>query len=250
MGRTGQHGHALRGDVFEPPAAFPRPAPVLVYLHGGGWVCGSPATYHKLLAHFAARGFVVVAPDYPHAPEHPSPAAEDACLAAALWAKENAPAFGGDATSMMVAGDSAGAWLAVRLAAATEGIGLFSSAALLYGWFDASEAALADLARRDAGFAQSLAFMARAYLGSGAQRSVFEEFRHLPPTMVVFGALDPLAGQSEAAAAALAAHANDEDADGLLVVPGVGHGFLQCDLFAATTPTLDAVAAFLHGPGG
>lgn len=65
--------------------------PVLVYLHGGGWVLGNDPSHANLAATYAATfGYVVIMVDYRLAPEHPFPAAVDDSYAATLWAAENA----------------------------------------------------------------------------------------------------------------------------------------------------------------
>jgi acetyl esterase len=59
----------LRADVAVPKGNGP--FPVVVYLHGGGWVAGSPKTHRKLGMQFAEAGFVTINVDYRLAPEHP-----------------------------------------------------------------------------------------------------------------------------------------------------------------------------------
>jgi acetyl esterase len=107
-------GGAIRLRVFHPEA--PRPGrtdgpglPVLVYLHGGGWVILSPETHAKLTRSLAlAARAIVVSVDYRLAPEHPFPAPLDDCLAAFRWARANARSLGGDPRRVALAGDSAG----------------------------------------------------------------------------------------------------------------------------------------------
>src|SRR5262249_58601271 len=62
----------LHADIAVPKGAGP--FPVVVYLHGGGWVAGSPKTHRKLGMQFAEAGFLTVNVDYRLAPEHPFPA--------------------------------------------------------------------------------------------------------------------------------------------------------------------------------
>jgi acetyl esterase len=114
----------LTGRLYTPPGAA-APLPVLVYLHGGGWVVGSVATHDpfcRLLSE--AAGMIVVSVDYRLAPEHPYPAAVQDTLAAVRWAADHAARFGGDAGRLAVGGDSSGANLAAvaanRLCAITE----------------------------------------------------------------------------------------------------------------------------------
>src|SRR5258708_5343965 len=59
----------LSADIAVPKGNGPYP--VVVYLHGGGWVAGSPRTHRKLGMHFAAAGFLTINVDYRLAPEHP-----------------------------------------------------------------------------------------------------------------------------------------------------------------------------------
>ena len=87
--------------------------PVLVYLHGGGWVAGSVATldpFCRLLSE--AAGVIVASVEYRLAPEHPYPAAVEDTLTAARWAAEHAAEWGGDTARLAIGGDSAGANLA------------------------------------------------------------------------------------------------------------------------------------------
>ena len=55
-------------------------APVMLYLHGGGYVVCSPRTHRPITGFFAHAGFRVFCPDYRMAPEHPFPAAVDDAL--------------------------------------------------------------------------------------------------------------------------------------------------------------------------
>jgi acetyl esterase len=105
-------GGPLRLHAYSP--GTPGPWPVLLYAHGGGFVIGDLETHDKVcrtLCHHS--GMLVVAVDYRLAPEHPFPAAPDDVEAALRWVLANATALGGDAGRIAVAGDSAGAQLAL-----------------------------------------------------------------------------------------------------------------------------------------
>jgi acetyl esterase len=116
---------ALAGRLYTPP----RPAeklPVLVYLHGGGWVAGSVATHDpfcRLLSE--AAGVIIVSVEYRLAPEHPHPEALQDARAAVLWAADNAAQWGADPARLALGGDSSGAHLAAvtanRLCSTREG---------------------------------------------------------------------------------------------------------------------------------
>ena len=87
---------ALTGRLYTPPRGS-ETLPVLVYLHGGGWVAGSVATHDpfcRLLSE--AAGVIIASVEYRLAPEHPHPAALEDALAAVHWAANNAAQWGGD----------------------------------------------------------------------------------------------------------------------------------------------------------
>ncbi len=92
--------------------------PVLLYLHGGGFVIGGLETHDSLCRQLALRsGGAVLALDYRLAPEHRFPAAVDDAWAAMRWlAGEGATALGLDGGRLAVGGDSAGGTLAATCA--------------------------------------------------------------------------------------------------------------------------------------
>jgi acetyl esterase len=95
------------------PSGEAQPRPVMVYLHGGGWVIGAVATvdpFCRLLSE--AAGVIIVSVEYRLAPEHPYPAALEDTLAAFDWVAAHAHEWGGDASRLALGGDSAGANLA------------------------------------------------------------------------------------------------------------------------------------------
>jgi acetyl esterase/lipase len=89
-----------------------QPGRSLIYIHGGGYSLGSPHTYRGFIAALSRAARVAVyAPDYPLAPEHPYPAAADACLT--VFEQLVSSGSGG---AVALAGDSAGGGLALGLA--------------------------------------------------------------------------------------------------------------------------------------
>ena len=93
------------------------PSPVVIYCHSGAFVLGNLDTDHRQCVQFARQGScTVVSVDYRLAPEHPHPAALDDAMTVLNWVAENASELGVDAGRLAVAGSSAGAALAARLA--------------------------------------------------------------------------------------------------------------------------------------
>ena len=89
------------------------PGPVLVFLHGGGWVIGDLDTHEPLCIDLAVGLDVpVVAVDYRLAPENPFPAALEDSIEAARWIASNPEELGRTTTGLFIAGDSAGGNLA------------------------------------------------------------------------------------------------------------------------------------------
>ncbi|MFT7288523.1 MAG: acetyl esterase [Halieaceae bacterium] len=102
----------LRAHLYEGPKAAERP--LVIYFHGGGWVVGDLQTHHAYCRALSQHsGATLIAIDYRLAPEHLFPAAHDDCLAAADSIAERIGDFGPSNGSIVLAGDSAGANLAV-----------------------------------------------------------------------------------------------------------------------------------------
>lgn len=115
-------GGPLALRIYAPPRVAAAPVPLLLYVHGGGWVIGDLETHDAVCRQLCHdSGMKVVAVDYRLAPEHPFPAAPDDVEAALRWLHTHAAALGGDAKRIAVAGDSAGAQLALVAARRTAG---------------------------------------------------------------------------------------------------------------------------------
>ncbi|NKB59135.1 MAG: alpha/beta hydrolase fold domain-containing protein [Alphaproteobacteria bacterium] len=100
--------------IYTPEAeSGPSGLPVLVFLHGGGWIFGDIDTHDamcRVLAHEAAC--LIVSVDYRLAPEHKFPAGLEDCLTVLDWVAANATGIEGDASRIAIGGDSAGGNLA------------------------------------------------------------------------------------------------------------------------------------------
>ena len=98
------------------PTEGQSPRPAVLWIHGGGYIAGSPQL-EALGAGRLARdlGVVAVSPDYRLAPEHPFPAAIDDCMATLTWMRLNADELGIDRDRIAVVGASAGGGLAAAV---------------------------------------------------------------------------------------------------------------------------------------
>lgn len=106
--RYGAHErHTL--DVYEPTGHAGTSRPVLVCVHGGGFIRGDKAAKSNAGYCFARQGFVTVAPNYRLAPESRWPSGPQDVAAVVRWLSEHAGRFGGDSRRIVLMGESAGA---------------------------------------------------------------------------------------------------------------------------------------------
>jgi acetyl esterase/lipase len=110
----GTHGQKL--DVWRNGVAKPEGAPVIVFLHGGGWVKGDRPSYGWAARGLASKGFVVVVADYRKVPEVRFPAFLEDGAEAVRWTRDHIARLGGDPARIAVMGHSAGAHTAIMLA--------------------------------------------------------------------------------------------------------------------------------------
>ncbi|MCR5734321.1 MAG: alpha/beta hydrolase [Lachnospiraceae bacterium] len=98
-------------DVYRPRAAGDKKLPVILNIHGGGWVYGDKEVYQFYAMSLAQRGFAVVNFNYRLSPEHRFPThIEDIC-AAFSWTVKNKDRYGFDTDNLFAVGDSAGGHL-------------------------------------------------------------------------------------------------------------------------------------------
>lgn len=101
-------GHKIDIYIYRTANIQPN-APVLVYLHGGGFTAGDIHLFGKQMQYIAEQsGAVVVFPEYRLAPENPFPAPVEDAWGAVQWVHAHASELGADPAKLMVAGDSAG----------------------------------------------------------------------------------------------------------------------------------------------
>jgi len=117
-------------DIYTPDGEGGQPRPVILWIHGGGFISSSAATvadYAILLAH---AGYTVASLDYSLAPGSRYPVPLRQGNAALRFLRANAGRFGGDPARIVLGGDSAGAQIASELAAVQTDPGLARSAGL------------------------------------------------------------------------------------------------------------------------
>lgn len=201
----------LKARLYVPEGASGN-APLLVFLHGGGFIFGDLDSHDapcRLLA--SESGVKVLSIDYRLAPESPFPAAYDDSVAAFRWAVEHAAELGADPARIGVGGDSAGGNLAAGVALA---VGEDCAFQLLIYPVTQSEANTRSREDLSEGFYLTSDFIAAAtnnYLPEGIDR---RDPRHAPlyaeipatgiaPAYVATAGFDPLRDEGEAYAAKL-----------------------------------------------
>jgi len=248
-------GARVTADVLVPNRAGPHP--VLVYLHGGGWVAGSPRTHRKLGLRFAEAGYLVVNVDYRLAPEAPFPAPFEDCAFAVRWAAQNAGRFGGDARRLALGGDSAGGNLTAAVAADLAGDASaprIRAALLIYGVYDFSVMSqMTDAAPNgDVEAARKLRdAMIHAYLGTNPtparladpRASPIHAAAKLPPSFLVVGTADPLVEQQRALVTELARAGVEHES---VILDGMPHGFVQYEFLPQALDAIRRMTAFLE----
>ena len=198
--------------IFTPTGSAP--FPLLVFLHGGGWVIGSPNTHAKLCAELAeGAGVVVMSVDYRLAPEHPAPAPLDDCVAAIRWAAEHGSEIGAAGGRFAVAGDSAGGNLAAAAALRLrdEGGPVPGFLLLFYGAFT-GDLDLPSVIENGEGkilTRKAMEWFYMHYLSGGATTDdpliapIKGNLAGLPPAHLIVGSQDPLLDDSRLFAKAL-----------------------------------------------
>jgi len=106
-------GYSMPARLYQPSGKHQQPLPILLFIHGGGWVSGDLDT-HDVLARALSNGVnaIVLAIEYRLAPEHPAPAGIEDCYSALQWLDDNATGLNGDKQRIVIVGDSAGGNLA------------------------------------------------------------------------------------------------------------------------------------------
>ena len=235
-------------DVYR-PVSNAHKAPVIVFFYGGNWVSGERRDYAFVGRALAARGFVVVVPDYRLYPQVRYPDFLVDSAGAVAWTAREIARYGGDPARIFVMGHSAGAYNAAMLA-------------LDPRWL-AAQGMKPDMLRGWIGLAGPYDFLP---VSNRTTQPVFnapdtppdsQPLAHVsassPPALLIAANKDKLvdpARNTGGMAARLLAHHVPVRA---LYVDGVNHSTLVVSLsnsLKGLAPTLDAVEAFVRSDGG
>jgi acetyl esterase len=211
---------AAVGDVrvrIVKPAGAEAVLPVVLYMHGGGWILGNAATHDRLVRELAVGAHAaVVFVEYTPSPEAHYPVAIEQGYATAQWIIRDGATKGLDARRMAVAGESVGGNMAAALAlmAKERGDVTFVQQSLFYPVTDAAMNT-ASYERFATGYylsRRSMEWFWDAYAPDRSQRSEItaspnqataDQVRGLPPTLVFVDEADVLRDEGEAYAAKL-----------------------------------------------
>ena len=235
------NGAQLTLDVTVPRG--PGPFPVLVYLHGGAWIWGSPVTHRKLTHRFAQQGFLTLSVDYRLAPEHPFPAGLHDCIHATHFAAQMAKKWGGDPEQLVIAGDSAGANLAAATAielANNVGAPDIRAVGLLYGVYDFRTDEEADLMTE---LLYDAYLDGQSHLVDDPRVSPVIKASSLPPAYISVGGEDELIEDAEKLRAVMTEAGKAHE---YKVYPGMPHAFVQMEFLPFARTGIKDMTGFLH----
>jgi acetyl esterase len=242
----------VRVRIVRPPDATGT-LPVILYMHGGGWVLGNSDTHDRLVRELAVgTGATVAFVEYDRSPEVHYPVAIEQGYATARWIVREGAANQLDPGRMAVAGDSVGGCMAAALAlmANERGDVRFVQQSMYYPVTDArmNTASYEQLAEGYFLTAKGMAWFWDAYLPEVDRRSEpfasplrasDEQLAGLPPTFVIVDEADVLRDEGEAYAARLRAA-------GVAVTTvrydGITHDFMMLNPLSGTHATRAAVA--------
>ena len=234
--------------------------PVIVYMHGGGWILGNAATHDRLVRELAVGARAALAfVEYPNSPEAHYPVAIEQGYATAQWITRNGASKGLDASRMAVAGESVGGNMTAALAlmAKERGDVTFVQQSMYYPVTDAAMNTASYeqfatgyyLARKEMEWfwdAYTADQAQRAEITASPNQASIAQVTGLPPTYLCVDEADVLRDEGEAYAAKLRSA-------GVPVTTvrynGVIHDFMLLDALSQTRAAraaIDQATAFLR----
>ncbi|MEV5912677.1 alpha/beta hydrolase [Streptomyces chartreusis] len=231
--------------------------PVVLYVHGGGWVLGNAGTHDRLVRELAVGANVAVAfIEYDRSPEAKYPVAIEQAYATAQWITAKGAEEGLDASRLAVAGDSVGGNMTAALAlmAKQRGDVTFVHQSLYYPVTDASQNTESYQEFADGPFltAKSMAWFWDCYTTDPAQRAEItasplraslEDLQGLPPALVIVDENDVLRDEGEAYAAKLIQAAVPTTS---IRINGTLHDFMMLNPLRPTQATTAAMELAIH----
>jgi len=252
-------------DVYRPNTAK-SPTPVVMFIHGGGWVEGEKEEDVLELLPYLQMGFAAVNVEYRLAKVSPAPAAVEDCLCALHWIGRNAKKYNFDLNKIIVTGGSAGGHLALTTAMIPPSAGFDNecayqededwnaprpntrpNVAAVVNWFGITD--VADMLEG----APNMRSYAVAWLGSLPNREDLAKRLSpltyvrpgLPPIITIHGDADHVVPYVQALRLQEALNKAGVK-NQLVTVPGAGHGDFNLD---QETKAFEAIKAFLAGVG-
>jgi acetyl esterase/lipase len=229
-------GKPLLMDIFVPEMPLRRPAPAVLWLHGGGWERGDKdETTGALL--LTENGFITASINYRLSEVSPFPAAIEDCKCAIRFLRANAAQYGIDPERIGVAGASAGGHLALLVATSSENASLEGSG----GWPEVSSRVAAasawygptDFTVGEKAFDRKNSRAVVKFLGGSINQKpdVYRQASPItyvssesPPILLVYGDRDETVPFSQATRMLQAYKRAGATAE-LIKVVGVGHDF-------------------------
>lgn len=253
----------LHLDLYLPPGK-PARRPLVIYIHGGGWMAGHPrqsgafANWPDVLALIASRGYVVASVEYRFSGEAPFPAAIQDVKAAIRWLRAHATEYGIDPGRVLVWGGSAGGHLAAlagvscgvaplnptseknsQIAPAGPDADCVQGVVSWYGIFDFHAA------RPGSGNRTVKRFLGCADQGcSGAQLAAASPASYVkagdPPMLLIVGSADSVVGPQQSRDFDALLRSKGDPVQ-LLIIPGVNHSFVGQTAARTRAASLEAL---------
>lgn len=239
--------------MLRPKNTIEKKLPVILYIHGAGWVFGNTHTHDRLIRELAVgSGAAVVFPSYSLSPEAKYPTAIEEIYTVLEWIADHGKEYGLDSNHLAVAGDSVGGNMtaAITLMAKERSGPTISQQLLFYPVTDASfdtesyqQFSEGYFLRRD-----GMQWFWDQYTSNPEQRNeitasplkaTIEQLSGLPPALVITGEADVLRDEGEAYANKLREAGVDVTA---VRYQGIIHDFVMLNVLSSTAAARNAIS--------